>query len=96
MATQNPYHPPQHQGGKPSRPRPWCGLLIGFAVGALPPLALGVRGWYSFESYVASLPPGTAVCGNGMLGVLLLIFFVAPVTGSAGALVGWGIASWRR
>ena len=60
-------------------------LLIGFGVGASLPASLGTYSLYQFNVYVASLPPGEYVCGNGTLGPMFLIMFGAPILGLVGA-----------
>lgn len=62
-------------------------FLIGGAIGAAPPGLVGALGMYQFSVYAASLPPGQFVCGNGTLGPVLLVVFIAPLTGLVGAAI---------
>ncbi|MCA9195446.1 MAG: hypothetical protein KDB03_26930 [Planctomycetales bacterium] len=90
MDTTNPYVSPS-DAARCSTPKPHKSvlkrLLIGFCSGASIPAALGAYGMYQFNVYVASLPPGEFVCGNGALGPTMLIMFGAPLLGLIGALV---------
>ncbi|QDT04470.1 hypothetical protein K227x_28610 [Rubripirellula lacrimiformis] len=63
-------------------------LLLGAAIGAALPLLFGGYGLYQSWEYAASLPPGSAACGNAGLGPLVMIVFVAPFLG----MIGGGIA----
>lgn len=60
---------------------------IGFLLGASPPVLLAIYHYYQFQVFVASLPPGTAVCGNSVMWSITLIIFVAPVSGCLGAVI---------
>lgn len=84
MPTSNPYEcsagvesaVEKEKGARTTR-RWW----IGFAVGALPPLVFGMYGYYDFRLHVASLPPGSSVCGNPAIESIFLIVVGAPVFG---------------
>lgn len=65
--------------------RPW---QIGFLIGSGLPAVLGAS-WAAYWVWtLPALPPGQAGCGTGMLAPLTLIFFVAPICGTIGALIG--------
>ena len=83
MPDSNPYQATSDVGPtasqqKPQKNRWW----LGFALGAIPPALLGCYGYYNFQLYVASLPPGSAVCGNPAIESILLVVFVSPICGA--------------
>lgn len=55
--------------------------MIAFLVGFAPLAGLGLKNFYQFRLAVASLPPGTAVCGNTAIECGALVFLIAPVSG---------------
>ena len=63
--------------------------LLGFLIFASVPVAFGFYGLRRESLYYASLPPGTAACGMGSLGAMVLIVFVGPIFGLVGAACGW-------
>jgi len=73
--------------------RPWqIGFLIGFGL----PAALGASwGAYWFWTLLP-LAPGEARCGTGILGPVTLIFFVAPIFGTIGALIAAASTAFCR
>ena len=92
MPTLSPYEPP---GGEERfaapipEPRPrkhWT--TIGFLIFALIPICFGLARLYHESVYYASLPPGTAVCGMGSLGGMMMIVVGGPTIGLIGAAVG--------
>lgn len=64
--------------------RPW---QIGFLIGSGLPAVLGASWGVYWIWTLPPLPPGEARCGTGMLAPLTLIFFVAPICGTMGALL---------
>ncbi|TWU60764.1 hypothetical protein Poly51_10450 [Rubripirellula tenax] len=68
-------------------------VIWGFVVGASLPVALGLFQLHSISVYNASLPPGTATCGNPVVGALALIFFLGPFGGFVGAVIGGAISA---
>jgi hypothetical protein len=100
VLVSDPYRPASSTGqdvlraARSRSPGRWA--LGGFGIGAGLPAGLGIYGIYQFNAYVASLPPDTFVCGNGVLGAYALIFVIAPGCGMIGAAVGWAIAATNR
>lgn len=91
MRADNPYESPgvlADSSPPPKRRSAKTRLVVGFSVGAFAPVIFGVYGIFQFNAHVASLPPGTPVCGNPIIDSLMLIFLVAPILG----LIGGGIA----
>lgn len=60
---------------------------LGFVLGATPPAILGSYGYYSFQQFVASLPPGSAVCANPAVESIAVVVVVAPVCGAIFGMV---------
>lgn len=87
----NPYIAPNDETSSDVTPRlpQFPRGLIGFVCGALPALMFGLFRLWQHGSYVASLPPGSAACGTGALGSIVLIVFVAPLCGFVGTGVEW-------
>lgn len=88
MTDPNPYTPSSQgdlprQAGSQQRSR-LKRFMIGSLIAASLPLLLGGYGLSQFWAYTVSLPPGTARCGNGALGPLFLVLFVAPLFGMLG------------
>lgn len=72
------------------RPRSrWRLAMIGFAVGAAAPVAIGMYGIHQHNIYIASLGPNEDVCGTGALGAMVMIFVIGPFLGMIGACSGW-------
>lgn len=81
-------HEPIKPHAKPrSRTR---GVLVGFAIGAAPPVAFGAFALAYDFACQASLPklPNTAGCGTGMFVELMIIVFGGPICGAIGAALG--------
>lgn len=91
MNSPNPYLPPADATQTAmSGPRRSITkrVFLGFCVGVCIPAILGGYGMHHFHSYVASLPPGKAVCGYGLGISWVVIHFGAPLGGLVGGLVG--------
>ena len=89
MPEPNPYQTPVVLDGSTVQPIRRLNIwFFGFAVGAIPPAALGSYDYISFQIYVASLPPGTAACGNMAMESFFLVFVCAPICGLIGAIAG--------
>lgn len=101
MPVSDPYRPPESKAAiassavKPRSKGLWA--LIGFGISVALPIGAGVYSIYQFNVYVATLPPGTAVCGNPVLGAYVLILIGGPFCGFLGAASGWAAAmiNWR-
>ncbi len=102
MRDNNPYQSPDERTPNPhvssEKPRSksrWA--LIGFVLGAAPPLAYGVYGMQQHYSYVAASAPGEAACATGALRSLAVIFVISPFIGLIGAGSGWAASGfhWR-
>ena len=50
-------------------------------LGCTPAAVIGCYGMIDFQLYIASLPPGSAACGNPFVESLLLTVFGAPLCG---------------
>ena len=64
-------------------------MMTGFVLAASIPVAFGAYILHRESVYYASLPPGTAACGMGSLGALVIMIFGVPVFGLIGGTVGW-------
>lgn len=64
-------------------------VLIGCLLAAAGPVALGAYGLHRESVYAASLPPGTPMCGNGMLMALAVMIVGGPLFGLVGGFFGW-------
>ena len=62
---------------------------LGLLIGATVPSALGLWVMSREIDYHLSLAPNTPTCAMAMMAAWLLILFVAPVCGVAGAAMGW-------
>ncbi|MEQ1831072.1 MAG: hypothetical protein ABL921_34310 [Pirellula sp.] len=92
MQTSSPYEPP----GSKELPlaltpdvrsrKHW--KTIGFLIFAFVPVACGMARLHHESVYYASLPPGTAACGMGSLGGMMMIVIGGPFLGLIGAAVG--------
>jgi hypothetical protein len=73
--------------------RPW---QIGFLIGLGLPAALGAS-WGGYWMWASTPPaPGEGGCATGMVGPLMLIFLVAPICGTIGAVIAAASpAFWR-
>lgn len=89
MAAPNPYAPATLENSTPvvERRSNTRRIFVGVALGCSLPLLLGSYGLSQESAYNATLPPGTAACGNGALGPIFLIVFVAPFFGFVGGVV---------
>ena len=68
--------------------------LIGFVVGAIGPLLMGIGAQQGLHEYAAEgQARGELVCGMPAIVPLALLFVVTPVCGLIGAAVGAGFAS---
>jgi len=95
MQELSPYEPPKTSKLCARRLAPrgykyWP--LIGFLIFASVPVAFGFYGLRRESLYYALLPPGTAACGMGSLGAMIMIVFVGPIFGFVGATCGWIIS----
>jgi hypothetical protein len=93
MQTLSPYEPPSGEErfaaltSKPRSRKHWT--TIGFLIFSLIPIFYGLARLHHESVYYASLPPGTAACGMGSLGALVIIIFGVPVFGLIGGTIGW-------
>ncbi len=70
-------------------------VITGSLLAAAVPVALGAYGLHRESLYAASLPPGTARCGMGALGALMIMFAGGPFCGVMGGAIGWiGCKIW--
>lgn len=92
MQTSSPYEPPCSKELPLARipdvrsRKKW--KTIGFLIFAFVPVACGIARLYRESVYYASLPPGTAACGMGSLGGMMMIVIGGPFLGLIGAAVG--------
>lgn len=72
--------------------------MKGFVVGAICPIGLGLNLIVRDVVYRASLPEveNQAYCGTGMFVAWMLILFVAPICGIAGAVIGLLMRTLRK
>lgn len=79
--TTNPYQPVSTASVHANRSSAFVRSVIAFLVGFAPLAGLGLKNYHQFRLAVASLPPGTAVCGNPVIECGALVFVIAPVCG---------------
>ena len=101
MKDPNPYQSqesqPRSTGPADWRRTRWRWALIGFALGAAVPVAVGIHGMHQHSLSIASLGPNEAACGAGALAALAMMLVVGPFCGMIGAGAGWiasGIDWW--
>ncbi len=77
----NPYQPASTASVLANRSSAFVLSVIAFLVGFAPLAGLGLKNYYQFRLAIASLPPGTPVCGNTVIECGALVFVIAPVCG---------------
>ena len=91
MRIANPYESPafDSDAARPSRRQRNAvkRCFLGAILGASLPAMLGAYGLHQFSIYVASLPPNQPGCGNGAIGPMMLLVFVAPIMGLLGSAI---------
>jgi hypothetical protein len=65
---------------------------IGFVIGAMPAIGLGVHGLKEHAIQIASLAPGEAACGMPGLAAFTVICVIAPISGITAAASVWAAA----
>ena len=79
--TTNPYEPASATSGLTNHLPSFVLSVIAFFIGFAPLAGIGIKNYYQFRLAVASLPPGTAVCGNTVIECAALVFVIGPVCG---------------
>lgn len=90
MHASDPYQPPNDSQSTPAIVRRsrnhWA--LVGFLVFGIVPVGFGLARLHHESVYYVSLLPGTAACGMGSLGGIVMIVFGGPFFGLIGAAAG--------